>query len=451
MSRATVLLIDDDAMLLRSNELLLRVKYDVRVAESVAQAKGIISNSSIDVAVVDLNFEGQESDGLNFIDWMNDGHADTPVIVLSGDHCTSRVVEAMRRRSLVDFVAKSKNFMPCLEFAITKGLTMRNDLTSSRADEAFFTKSPLVKKILGQVDQVVANSKDCSILVTGPSGAGKEFLAQYIAEKSRLPLIAANMASIPRETAESELFGHKKGAFTGAHADKTGLITTAHGGIFFLDEIGECSPEIQAKLLRVVEEKEVTPVGSTQSHKVNVRFIAATNRNLDDMVQQGTFRLDLLNRLNTISFELPGLKFRPQDIEAYTVRFVKDLEQKNSIAIKPSGIEALLEHSWPGNVRELRNVISRFAILSSRRVLDREGIVPFISPAGATRHSPADARNDEMRTETLIALNRANGNRSRAATLLGINPSSLFRRINKLGIGDVIAGQSGRPTRGEAS
>lgn len=439
--KQTILLIDDDQDLLENAQLLLREEYNVLLSNSVSSGKATVRSNKIDIAVVDLNFEGHEIDGLNFIDWVSKEHSDIPVIVLSGDQSTERVVGATRR-NLVDFIPKSHDYERDLRIAINKGLELRNQKLNHESAFEFQTKSPKVKKVLDVVDRIARSGSACAILITGETGSGKEVLAKHYAAKVKKQLVAANMASIPKETAESELFGHVKGAFTGAYMDKPGLVTQAHNGIFFLDELGECSLSLQAKLLRVVQEREIQPVGSVKSRKVEVQFLAATNRNLMNMVEEGQFRLDLLQRVNTVNLHLPPLRDRPEDIEFYTTLFLDEFSGSNPFSIRASGLDVLLSHSWPGNVRELENVIQKISILSSRRELDGDTVCEALN---LDESSSTIAKYNNLRTEILSALEKSDGNRTYAAEALGMHITTLFRWIKKLGIGHTIAPKSGRP------
>lgn len=436
-----VLFADDDADLLRSMSLLFERKYDLTTTTTVSNAKALMQSHEFSCVVVDLCFEGQEDDGLVLMDWIARNRPDTPFIVLSGDSETKRVVEATKRKALVEFVPKSLDNSRELDLAIERALELSKKISEIDTDTLFLTRSSRVKELLRRARQVAMSETDCSVLISGETGAGKEYLARFLAACSKKHLVAANMGSIPKETAESELFGHVKGSFTGAQADKPGLFLKAHRGMFFLDEIGECPLSLQVKLLRAIQEKEFFPVGAVDPRKVDVQFVGATNRDLQEMCDEGSFRLDLLNRLNTITLELPPLRERPEDIQVYTTKFIEELEQR-PITIKANGLDRLLAHDWPGNVRELRNFIERFTILSDRNVLDAEEVDRFL----ITRSTETIPRSDNaLRRQLLKALEETNGNRTKAAQLLNVNPSTLFRQIKRLGIRNVFQGKSGRP------
>ncbi|MGK5083090.1 sigma-54 dependent transcriptional regulator [Bdellovibrionota bacterium FG-1] len=447
-NRPKILLIDDDLDLLRNAQILLRDAYDVLTASSVNAGKATARNNPIDVVVVDLNFEGQENDGLDFMDWAFHEKPELSIVVLSGDRTTKRVVEAMRR-PLVDFITKSNDYERDLRVAINKGFDLKQRRTKESGAFTFQTRSPQVKRVLDTVERIARSGVSCTILITGETGAGKEVLAKHYASRMKKKMVTANMATIPRDTAESQLFGHARGSFTGAHADQLGLIAQAHNGIFFLDELGECSLPVQAKLLRAIQEKEIQPLGSKRSMKVDVQFVAATNRDLDEMVKGNDFRLDLLQRINAVTVHLPPLRERPEDIEYYTTTFLSDLCGDQPFAVRASGIDALLAHSWRGNTRELQNVIQKIVILSNKRELDgdtvREALSGIGTPATSAEASPLISRYQQIRTEILTALEKTHGNRTTAAKSLSMHPTTLFRWIKKLGIGNAMLSKPGRP------
>lgn len=441
--KPTILLADDDVKLLRSAELLLQDTFKVLAATDVAQAKAMLThNSSIEIAVFDLSFEGQDEDGLSLIDWTLKNKPRTPIAVLSGDTNTKRVVEAMHRQ-LIDFIPKTSEYESDLRSAIARGLELRKTSERNTAGACFETRSPAVRKLLEQVDLIASKGSRCSILVSGETGSGKEVLAKYIANASKRALVSANMANIGRERAESELFGHKRGAFTDAKVDKPGLILQANNGIFFLDELGECSLDVQAKLLRAIQEQEIQPLGALKPVKVSVQFVAATNCDLQRMVSQGDFRLDLLQRLSTFTLHLPPLRERPEDIEYYTTLFLEELSGDEPFSIRASGIGALANYSWPGNVRELRNFVERITVLAKKRVLDEELVQQFLNVPLAK--SETGDRSANLRTQIMDALEKAYGNRTHAAALMNMPLSTFYRWINRVGVSSHRSGRSGRP------
>ena len=453
MKKELILLIDDDRGILESSEILLSDEFFILTASNVSDAKKVLASRDIRLVVVDLDFDGHEEDGLDLIDHILKKCCHIPFIVLSGDKETKRVVEATKR-PLIDFIIKDGDHEELLRMAIRKGLARRKEFDDKRKNcNKFKTKSPEVLKIFKNIDKLLSSRSNASILINGESGTGKEYMAKYIASFLGKKLIASNMASIPKETAESELFGHIKGAFTGAISNKVGLLEKAHNGIFFLDEIGDCSLEIQAKLLRVIEEKEVMPVGSTTPKKINIRFIAATHKNLNDLINLGQFRLDLQQRLNTFIFKIPALRERPEDIEYYATMFINELSKDGYYRIEPSAFVALKEYHWPGNVRELKNVIERSTVYTDKRSIDDMTIYNSLDISMKQRPietHPSFNFNKLKETEitSLIVdtLKKTNGNKSVAAKLMGVHFSTLHRWIKKYNIDHLIPHRDrGRP------
>ena len=435
-----VLLVDDDRDILETSKILLGNRFQIQTADSVQKAKSIVAKAELDAIVVDLNFEGQEEDGLDLIHFVIKNRSNLPFVVLSGDHNTERVVNSMQL-PLVDFIPKTGDHDKQLENAINKAID-KKIMTKNIYDKATFqfqTKSPKLKAEFENLNKVLNSPFQGSILITGESGTGKEYMAKYIAGFLGVKSVAANMASIPKELAESELFGHIKGAFTGANKDRIGLIEQANNGVFLLDEIGECPPHIQAKLLRVLQEREVSPLGSNQPRKVNVRFVAATHRNLQEMVSDGEFRNDLLQRINTFVFQIPALRERPEDITFYTHIFVEEIANGQYYMIKDCALETLCAHHWPGNVRELRSVIERAIVYSDKRVLDKEIILRCLaSPQDSGYINLALLKSKDTAQSLVNALYQTNGNRQQAAKLLGVGRATIYRWIKDFKLEDKI-------------
>lgn len=443
MSKPTILLADDDRDILETNKFLLSDEFNVEIASSVEEARLLVKSNEFIAAIIDLNFEGQALDGISLIDYIQDKKPLTSIIVLSSDQNTKRVVEATRRH-LVDFITKDEDSESSIRQAIASILT-RKSVISKNSGFEFKTQSPLMKNLLLKVDQVLMANSTAPILILGESGTGKEYLAKYIGSKLGQKVIAANMASIPRETAESELFGHRKGSFTGAISDKAGLMEQAHNGVFFLDEVGDCSAAIQAKLLRVIQEKEVLPVGGLSPKKINLRFIAATHRDLDKMISEEQFRLDLYQRLNAFTFRIPALRDRPEDIEFYSRMFIQDFNDGEYFRIEESGLEVLKAHRWNGNVRELSNVIQRIVVFSKRKCLDHRSAIEALN-AKDIKASPANETKDYGPEQIIDALQRAKWNRTLAASLLEMHKTTLHRYINKYKLREIIESRgAGRP------
>ncbi len=296
----------------------------------------------------------------------------------------------------------------------------------------------------------ITAATDVTTLILGDSGTGKELLAHYIHQQSRRanrPFVTINCAALPEELAESELFGHRKGAFTGASQDQPGRVISADGGSLFLDEVGELPLGTQAKLLRFLESGECQPVGQAETCKVDVRIIAATNRDLQEAVSIGTFRNDLFYRLNVVPLQLPALTERRDDIELLLRELTQRLAREHEIAAprySKEAIKALLDHAWPGNVRELRNLAERMLILFSGKTIQKENLPIEIRQHADSRPVteaafalPENGIELEQLEVSMIrqALNKAAGNQSKAARLLGLTRSTLLYRLKKYALG----------------
>jgi DNA-binding NtrC family response regulator len=442
-----ILICDDDAEILQTLHLSLRSSFEVVTANNVEKAKKLVSELDFDSAVIDLNFEGQEHDGVHLLDFMNKESAGTFLIVLSGDTSTKRIVDATRRKHF-QFIVKDENYFESLISSL-KNATQLSFANKQQAQIKYRTQSEAVKNVLRQVDTILRSNSEAPILILGETGTGKEFLAQHIALNLKMKAVTANMGCIPKEMAESILFGHERGAFTGAVANKAGLLETAHNGLFFLDEIGECSSSVQTKLLRVIQEKEVQALGSNKTKKINVRFIAATNRDLNKLVDEGTFRLDLLQRLNTFVLKLPALRERPEDIIFYANLFIDELSQGGDrFFLTPDGENELLAHRWQGNIRELRNVIERIIVLSSRTTIDRATVLEAIgygqSPRDISLKRVDVVETNARKEEVIKTLNEFNGNKRKAAVSLGVSEATLYRWLKEFNLSKTLSAQAFR-------
>ncbi|MGQ0562335.1 MAG: sigma-54 interaction domain-containing protein [Gemmatimonadota bacterium] len=290
---------------------------------------------------------------------------------------------------------------------------------------------------------------DSTILITGESGTGKEIVARYIhqlSERESGPFVSINAGALPENLLESELFGHVKGSFTGAVREKEGLLVVARGGTFFMDEIGEMSPALQVKLLRALQEREVVPVGATEPLPIDVRVIAATNRDLEHEIRRGTFRSDLYYRLNVITLHLPPLRERRDDVQLLAEHFLQRMQHENGadtrvLRLSDDALEVFERYDWPGNVRELENALERAAILTHDGVIAM-GTLParIVEPAPAPLISERPPANPTLelieRAYILWVLQAEGGNKARAAEVLGIDPSTLYRKLNRYGVAD---------------
>jgi two-component system response regulator HydG len=287
---------------------------------------------------------------------------------------------------------------------------------------------------------------DSTVLITGESGTGKEIVARYIhqlSERESGPFISINCGALPESLLESELFGHIRGSFTGAVRDRDGLLVAAKGGTFFLDEVAEMSPSLQVKLLRAVQEREVVPVGATEAVKIDVRIIAATNRDLEQEIRRGGFRSDLYYRLNVIALHMPPLRERAEDIPLLADHFLRGSSngRPEPLRLSDDALAALRRYDWPGNVRELENALERAAILTNDGVVDLDALpARIIEPGVPALVDDRPAANPTLelieRAYILWVLQSEGGNKAKAAETLGIDPSTLYRKLNRYGVAD---------------
>jgi two-component system response regulator HydG len=285
------------------------------------------------------------------------------------------------------------------------------------------------------------------VLISGESGTGKEVIARYIhalSDRSGGPFVSINCGALPENLLESELFGHIKGSFTGAVRDKEGLFVAARAGTFFLDEVGEMTPATQVKLLRVLQEREVIPVGATEPIPVDVRIVAATNRDLEEEIRRGTFRSDLYYRLNVITLHLPPLRERLDDLPILTEHFLRTFAAsrgREPLQLAAEAVEALQAYDWPGNVRELENALERAAVLTTRGEIGLDALparitTPRAAPIVSDRLPPNPPLEIIERAYIQWVLQAESGNKTRAAEILGIDPSTLYRKLIRYGMAE---------------
>jgi len=391
-------------------------------------------------------------DGMTLLREMQ-GRGGTPVtIVLTGHGTIQSAVEAMRLGA-ADYLIK-----PCnpdeLLIVVERQLETRElrrevtrltqELRKHDRYGEIIGKSPAMRDIYRVIEAVSRNKSN--VLLHGENGTGKELVARTIHKKSPLadrPFLAVNCGALADTLLESQLFGHRKGAFTGAIEDHDGVFQAAEGGTLFLDEIAEIPLPLQVKFLRAIQEKEVTPLGSTRAVQVDVRIIAATNRDLETAVQEGSFRTDLFYRLNVVAIHIPPLRDRPQDIPLLIDHFIGEFSQSYGVEPKrvtPEAQKRLVDYSWPGNIRELQNVIERAFALSGDPVIGEQDLPPrLLAPVGgpgmdAELSDPLPF--DELeRLNILAALRKSGGNKNEAARLLHIDRQRLYRKLEKYGLG----------------
>jgi two-component system nitrogen regulation response regulator NtrX len=385
--------------------------------------------------------------GLETLRQMRESKSDAAVVIISGHGNIETAVRATKLGAF-DFIEKPLSIEKTM-VTVRNALRQRQlektnqQLTAELRDEYAMIGESVTMRALRKQIAVVAPT-DGRVLISGESGAGKELVARAVHAQSRraaAPFVEVNSAAIPEELIESELFGHVKGAFTGATMAKKGKFELADGTTLFLDEVSDMSASVQAKVLRVLEEQRFEPVGSNTPVTVDVRVIAATNKRLDEEIEKGTFRSDLYFRLNVIPFEVPPLRERPEDVpllvEYFNQRFAKAYGKKPK-RFEPAAIEAMQNYSWPGNVRELRNTVERVVIMAANQRVNAKDLPAFGDaepPASSYRFPSFKEASDAYHREFIQRkLDEADGNVSRAAELMGIDRSHLYRRMRALGI-----------------
>ncbi len=448
-----ILVVDDEKGVANMLQIaLMQEGHDVDVAYSGEDALRKASDEMPDVAIVDIRM--QDMNGLELLSALR-SIGDVTVIMMTAYASVESAIEALRRGAF-DYIIKPFD-LDEMKLVVQKAfeyrklqrenIQLREEIRKYRKHEKLVGEHPAFRAVLEKV-RIVART-DSTVMIYGESGTGKELIAREIhalSERSDGPFIAINMASIPEDLLESELFGYKKGAFTGATSDKKGLFVAANDGTLFLDEISETSPKLQAKLLRAIETKEITPLGSTRPIKVNVRILAATNKNLKKLVNEGKFREDLYYRLNVITIRIPPLRERKSDIPLLVEYFVRKYARMHGLPHKKFSREAvklLQQYPWPGNVRELEHVVEQVIILSRSDVIEPDDLPEEIREH-ATRPArflfPGTADEELLSLEELekkyikFVLERTGWDKKMAASILGIDLSTLYRKLTKYGL-----------------
>ena len=443
--RGSVLLADDEEGILKSLGRALREEgHDVTATSSAAEAQRLLSERSFDVFVVDHRMPGRT--GLEMIRDLAAAvpEGERPQVLMMTAHATvENAIEAMKLGAF-DYLQKPFEVDELL-VAVRRALehqSLRRQhryLLSEREEDfdhyGIVGRSRVIEELLRKID-LVARSKS-TVLVTGETGTGKELAARAIHARSAqhdMPLIKVNCAAIPEALLESELFGHVKGAFTGATANRRGRFALADGGTIFLDEIGTLALPVQAKLLRVLQEREFEPVGSERTVSVDVRVIAATNRDLRAMVAEGRFQEDLYYRLSVIPVELPPLRERPDDVPLLVEHFVRKHAQRvgrRIDGVSPEALQGLRAYRWPGTVRELENRIKKAVVMADGPLLTAEDL--DIQAEDVEEILPLAEAKERFQTRYInLVLDRNGGNRTKTARDLGVDPRTIFRHLEKL-------------------
>ncbi len=448
ISRSILVVDDDPSILDMTEDLLTEAGFEVTKCGSGEEALELAEERDWDVVLSDLQMPG--IDGLDLLAEMRERRPHTPIILMTAFGTIQVAVSAMRAGAL-DFVTKpfqAEELLVSLERAFERRALEEENRRLRRAVARVSSfgelvgKSPAMNEIYAMIKKIATNRSN--ILITGDSGTGKEVVARSIhftGARAAKPFVPINCTAMPEGLLESELFGHVRGAFTGAHANKKGLFETAEGGTLFLDEIGDMPVSLQSKLLRVLQDREVRPVGGTQNQKIDVRIIAATNQDIHRAIEEGRFRQDLYFRLNVIPIHIPPLRERSEDIPVLAEAFLRKHSDDGRVRFSDAALRKMMRGHWPGNARELENCIERaLALSSSPEIVASDILIPDDS-------APSDGSIEEMLlrialerrltvrdlTDAYIdaALEATHGRKSEAARILGMNRRTLYRREEK--------------------
>ena len=437
IAQSKILIVDDDPDLIKLLTFRLQgAGYRVESADSAERALAKLSISIPHLVITDLRMGGM--DGMALFQNIRKTHPALPVIILTA-HGTIPDAVAATQRGVFGYLTKpfdSKELLSQVEKALSvSGISDERDDSDGRWREEIITRSPIVESVLAKAKLVAAS--DASVLIRGDSGTGKEMLARAIhraSPRADNPFMAVNCSAIPDQLLESELFGHMKGSFTGAARDYQGLVQAADKGTIFLDEIGDMPLPLQVKLLRVLQEREVRPVGSTRSIPVDIRVISATHRDLEDAIRTGMFREDLYYRLNVVSFRLPALVDRREDIPVLATHFLKQIAAKYGKSLNGFSAEAmemLVKSPWPGNVREVYNVVEQAVALSTTPIITPTLVESALRGRTAELASFESARSEFEREYLAKLLKITGGNVTQAAKLAKRNRTEFYKLLQR--------------------
>jgi len=450
-----ILVVDDESSLREMLSILLqREGYHVDQAEDGYAAFTKVQETRYDLIITDIQMP--KMTGIELLRRLREEDNEVTVLIITAFSSTEEAVEAMKLGAY-DYITKPfkndeirlviKNALERRQLQ-QENRQLKQQLGQRFSFQNLVGKSPAMLKMIGLLERVAPSQ--VNVLITGESGTGKELVAKALhlnSDRKKHPFVPINCGAIPENLLESELFGHEKGAFTGADKRKIGLFESAENGTLFLDEIGELPLGMQVKLLRVLQEREFRRVGGTKNISLNIRVVAATNQDLIEKIQQGSFREDLFYRLNVVSIELPPLRTRLDDIQVLINKFYQRLTGKDKYLVQKRALELLLNYDWPGNVRELENLVERCVVLGETDELTVDCLPNQIKKESCTAYEgicllPDDGLDldrwlaDMERTVLLQALEKSDGVKKRAAELLGINFRSIRYRLSKLGISD---------------
>ena len=447
MTKQNILVVEDEE-LMRSilRQLLTDAGYSVLTADSAETALEIFSTNEIAVTLTDIRMAG--ADGLQFLDKIKSLEAEAVVIVMTAYSSVDTAVAALRKGAY-DYVTKpfvNEDLLQTVKNAATQrqlfheNRLLRREINRQYNFSEIIGKSDAMQKVFDLVSKVA--DTDASVLIEGESGTGKELIARSLhfnSSRSDRPFLAVNCGALPESLLESELFGHTKGAFTGAVGDSKGLFRSAAGGTLFLDEIGEMPQVLQVKLLRALQEHEVTPVGSSVSQTFDARIIAATNKHLEDEVAEGRFREDLFYRLDVLQIRVPPLRDRREDIPLLVRHFTEKARrgnEKGPLNVAKEAMVALINYDWPGNVRELENAVERAGILASDEI-GPDDLPPKIASNASGTYESRDTVSfrptlEEIERRYVVeVLTSVDEDKARAADILGIDLSTLYRKLKR--------------------
>jgi len=448
-SHIKILVVDDERIAVKNLEHILKKEgYTVTGTESSSNALKLLEEQQFDVVLTDLRME--KIDGLHILKKCHDLQPDTEVIMITGYATLESAVEAMKKGAF-HYIAKP--FKLDLVRNVVKeaaekvrlkreNRTLRDQIENFQGKVKIITQDPTMQRLLETAKQIAPT--DCNVLLTGESGTGKEVFARYVhlhSKRAEGPFFAINCGAFTEELLSNELFGHEKGAFTGAVATKRGLVEMASGGTLFLDEITEMPPSMQVKLLRVIQEREVLRVGGTASVKVDVRFIAASNRDIHEAIKKGSFRQDLYFRLNVVSLFIPPLSERRDDIPILSYYFLNKYTaiMKKEIREISSEVIAILEgYDFPGNVRELENIIERGVALANGNSIEIAHLPEDLKVISIKTFRKKEGKIPSLEDQEIAyiqwVLKEVGGNKTTAAQILGIDRVSLWRKLKKYGM-----------------
>ena len=445
---SSILIVEDDitfGMMLKT--WLGKKGFEVSSVSNIARARKHIESQNVDLILSDLRLPDHE--GIDLLKWMNEQGMDIPLIIMTGYADIQSAVQAMKLGAR-DYIAKPvnpeellKKISECLQSEkspathnVAKSSSKKGASTSSKDStenhRAYLEgESDAAKQLYNYVGLVAPTNM--SVLINGSSGTGKEYVAHRIHQLSKRndkPFIAVECGSIPKELAASEFFGHVKGSFTGALTDKTGAFVAANGGTIFLDEIGNLSYEVQIQLLRALQERKIRPVGSTQEISVDIRLVSATNENLEQAIEKGTFREDLYHRINEFTLRMPDLKERKEDILLFANFFLDQANKELDKHLIGFDAKALMNYHWPGNLRQMKNIVKRATLLAQSSFITLLELGTELLETPASSNTSIALRNEETEKEHILeALRQTGNNKSKAAQLLNIDRKTLYNKL----------------------